>query len=78
MHISKYNHSYIQISHLHAEQMPDDRHQKCSSKIPLFFETDSQLPKIVNKQKLVMHRASMRSYIEEVLRPNVLMLKILS
>ena len=33
---------------------------------PLFFGTDSQRPFAMHKQKLVMHRASMRSYIEEV------------
>ena len=37
---------------------------------PLFFGTDSQYPLPLHKQKLVLHRASMRRYVEEVLWPN--------
>jgi deoxyribodipyrimidine photolyase-related protein len=36
---------------------------------PLFFGTDSQYPLPLHKQKLVLHRASMRRYVEEVLWP---------
>jgi deoxyribodipyrimidine photolyase-related protein len=34
---------------------------------PLLFGTDTQFPLPLHKQKLVLHRASMRQYIEEVL-----------
>ena len=37
---------------------------------PLFFGTDSQYPISLHKQKLVLHRASMRRYVEEVLWQN--------
>ena len=37
---------------------------------PLLFGTDSQFPLKYHKQKLVLHRASMRRYAEEVLWPN--------
>jgi len=36
---------------------------------PLFFGTDVQYPVMFHKQKLMLHRASMRRYIEEVLWP---------
>lgn len=36
---------------------------------PLYFGTDHQLPLKLHKQKLVLHRASMRRYVEEVLWP---------
>lgn len=37
---------------------------------PLFFGTDKDRPMRFHKQKLVLHRASMRRYAEEVLWPN--------
>lgn len=37
---------------------------------PLFFGTDKEHPLKFHKQKLVLHRASMRRYAEEVLWPN--------
>lgn len=37
---------------------------------PLFFGTDKQYPLPIHKQKLVLHRASMRRYVEEVLWPS--------
>ena len=37
---------------------------------PLFFGTDSQYPQAFHKQKLVLDRASMRRYVEEVLWQN--------
>lgn len=37
---------------------------------PLYFGTDSELPKNLHKQKLVLHRASMRHYVEQVLWPH--------
>ncbi|MFO0881957.1 MAG: cryptochrome/photolyase family protein [Candidatus Saccharimonadales bacterium] len=37
---------------------------------PLFFGVDQQYPLPLHKQKLVLHRASMRRYIEEVLWQN--------
>ncbi|HUP26699.1 MAG TPA: cryptochrome/photolyase family protein [Candidatus Limnocylindrales bacterium] len=36
---------------------------------PLYYGLDSQLPRRVHKQKLILHRASMRRYAEEVLWP---------
>jgi len=36
---------------------------------PLYFGTDTQYPVFFHKQKLMLHRASMRRYIEEVLWP---------
>jgi deoxyribodipyrimidine photolyase-related protein len=37
---------------------------------PLFFGTDTKYPMAFHKQKLVLHRASMRRYAEEILWPN--------
>lgn len=37
---------------------------------PLFFGTDKEHPMRFHKQKLVLHRASMRRYAEEILWPN--------
>lgn len=37
---------------------------------PLLFGTDEQYPNSFHKQKLVMHRAAMRRYVEEHLWPN--------
>ena len=37
---------------------------------PLFFGTDSEYPMAFHKQKLVLHRASLRRYVEEQLWPN--------
>jgi deoxyribodipyrimidine photolyase-related protein len=37
---------------------------------PLYFGADEQYPVAFHKQKLVMHRASMRRYVEEQLWPN--------
>lgn len=37
---------------------------------PLFFGRDHQFPLNIHKQKIILHRASMRRYIEEVLWPN--------
>lgn len=37
---------------------------------PLFFGVDTEYPLPLHKQKLVMHRASMRRYVEEVLWQN--------
>lgn len=36
---------------------------------PLYFGTDTKYPVFFHKQKLILHRASMRRYIEEVLWP---------
>ncbi len=36
---------------------------------PLFFGRDTEQPKQLHKQKLILHRASMRRYVEEVLWP---------
>ncbi len=36
---------------------------------PLFFGTDQKYPVFFHKQKLILHRASMRRYIKEVLWP---------
>lgn len=37
---------------------------------PLFFGVDQQFPLSLHKQKLVLHRASMRRYVEEILWQN--------
>lgn len=37
---------------------------------PLFFGRDQQHPLQLHKQKIILHRASMRRYVEEVLYPN--------
>lgn len=36
---------------------------------PLYFGMDQEFPKRLHKQKLILHRASMRRYVEEVLWP---------
>lgn len=36
---------------------------------PLYFGVDAQYPMKLHKQKLILHRASMRRYVEEVLYP---------
>ncbi len=36
---------------------------------PLYFGVDNEFPRRVHKQKLILHRASMRRYAEEVLWP---------
>lgn len=36
---------------------------------PLFYGTDQEFPRRLHKQKLILHRASVRRYIEEVLWP---------
>ena len=36
---------------------------------PLYFGTDQEFPRRLHKQKLILHRASMRRYVEEVLWP---------
>jgi deoxyribodipyrimidine photolyase-related protein len=37
---------------------------------PLFFGRDQKQPMQLHKQKLILHRASMRRYVEEILYPN--------
>lgn len=37
---------------------------------PLFFGVDQELPAKLHKQKIILHRASMRRYAKEVLWPN--------
>src|SRR5688572_6978927 len=37
---------------------------------PLFFGNDQELPALMHKQKIILHRASMRRYVKEVLWPN--------
>ena len=37
---------------------------------PLYFGSDEQYPALYHKQKLVLHRAGLRRYVEEVLWPN--------
>lgn len=37
---------------------------------PLFFGVDQESPMRLHKQKLILHRASMRRYVKEVLYPN--------
>ena len=37
---------------------------------PLFFGVDQEFPTQLHKQKIILHRASMRRYVKEVLWPN--------
>ncbi len=37
---------------------------------PLFFGMDREFPQKLHKQKIILHRASMRRYVKEVLWPN--------
>lgn len=52
-----------------AELLPKDIDTVFLIEEPLFFGNDTKLPTFFHKQKLVLHRASMRRYIEEVLWP---------
>ncbi len=52
-----------------AEHLPKDVDQIFLVEDPLLFGTDKQYPLFIHKQKLVLHRASMRRYVEEVLWP---------
>lgn len=51
------------------EKLPQDVDRVVLVEDPLYFGRDAQYPKFMHKQKLVFMRASMRSYIEEVLWP---------
>jgi deoxyribodipyrimidine photolyase-related protein len=52
-----------------AELLPNDVDQVFMIEDPLMFGRDPQYPLLLHKQKLVLHRASMRRYVEEVLWP---------
>lgn len=52
-----------------AEDLPQDVDQVFLIEDPLFFGRDPQYPLFLHKQKLVLHRATMRRYVEEVLWP---------
>ena len=52
-----------------AEQLPKDVDRVFVIEDPLMFGRDPQYPLYLHKQKLVLHRASMRRYVEEVLWP---------
>ena len=51
------------------DELPKDVDQVILVEDPLYFGTDQQYPLYLHKQKLVLHRATMRRYIEEVLWP---------
>lgn len=52
-----------------AELLPANIHHIIMVEDPVIFGTDKANPLFVHKQKLVLHRASMRRYVEEVLWP---------
>lgn len=52
-----------------VDVLPKDVTQVFVIEDPLMFGRDPQYPLFLHKQKLVLHRASMRRYIEEVLWP---------
>ena len=52
-----------------AELLPEGIHTVFVIEDPLYFGTDNQYPVFFHKQKLILQRASMRRYIEEVLWP---------
>lgn len=52
-----------------AEFLPDDIEKVLLIEDPLFFGNDEQYKTYFHKQKLVLHRASMRRYAQEVLWP---------
>lgn len=52
-----------------AEILPKDVDRVFIIEDPLMFGRDPQYPLYLHKQKLVLHRASMRRYVEEVLWP---------
>lgn len=52
-----------------VDQLPNDVDEVIMVEDPLYFGTDDQYPLYFHKQKLVLHRASMRRYVEEVLWP---------
>ena len=52
-----------------VDDLPKDVTQVFVIEDPLMFGRDPQYPLFLHKQKLVLHRASMRRYIEEVLWP---------
>jgi deoxyribodipyrimidine photolyase-related protein len=52
-----------------VEHIPKDTSTIVLVEEPLFFGTDQQYPVYFHKSKLMLHRASMRRYIEEVLWP---------
>ncbi|MDQ2973349.1 MAG: cryptochrome/photolyase family protein [bacterium] len=51
------------------EQLPEDISRIILIEEPLYFGNDKQYPSLFHRQKLVMHRASMRRYVKEVLWP---------
>lgn len=52
-----------------ADVLPDDVNQVYLIEDPLLFGRDTQYPLYMHKQKIVLLRASMRRYVEEVLWP---------
>ena len=52
-----------------AELLPEGVHTVFVIEDPLYFGSDAQYPVFFHKQKLILHRASMQRYIEEVLWP---------
>lgn len=52
-----------------AEYLPKDVDQVFLVEDPLIFGTDKQYQLFIHKQKLVLHRATMRRYVEDVLWP---------
>ena len=52
-----------------VDQLPKDVDRVYVIEDPLMFGRDPMYPLFIHKQKLVLHRASMRRYVEEVLWP---------
>lgn len=52
-----------------ADELPKEVDQVVLVEDPMFFGTDEDYQQYMHKQKLVLHRASMRRYTEEVLWP---------
>lgn len=52
-----------------VDQLPKDVDEVLLIEDPLYFGNDEQYPTLFHKQKIVLHRASMRRYVEEVLWP---------
>ncbi len=51
------------------DQLPKDVDEILMIEDPLYFGTDDQYPLFFHKQKLMLHRACMRRYVEETLWP---------
>ncbi len=69
--VSMSKHAYLVYPHqlYKAEYIPQGTSTVFVIEDPLYFGNDQQYPVYFHKQKLILHRAAMRRYIEEVLWP---------